>query len=322
MSRRFVSQLTVGENVDQVFLVRSVRELKTRLDKPYLDIELADRSGVMNARLWDNVERYAGTFQTDDYVRVKGQVTEYKGQLQITVSAVSRADPAGINEAEMLPHTTKDINELLGRLKEVLGTLTNPHLRKLVNLFLEDSAFMAAFKRSPAATTFHHAYIGGLLEHTVTLLNLAQRVLPEYKELNYDLLIAGIFLHDIGKTQEMSRTRGFHFTDDGKLLGHVYIGAELVESRARSIAGFPHDLLAALKHLVLSHHGQLEWGSPVRPCMMEAIALHYLDNLDAKMSGFLAEVQKTREPERRWTEWSRMFECELYRGAVAKEKKE
>ncbi len=322
MPRRFVSQLTVGESIDQVFLVRSMRELKTRADKPYLDIELSDRSGVIGAKLWDNVEKYSGTFQTDDYVKVKGQVTEYKGQLQITVSAVSQADSAGINEAEMLPHTAKDTNELLNRLKEVLGTLTDAHLRKLVGLFLEDSSFVAAFKRSPAATSFHHAYIGGLLEHTVLLLNLALRILPEYKELNHDLLVAGIFLHDIGKTQEMSRVRGFHFTDEGRLLGHVYIGAEMVESRAKGIVGFPQNLLAALKHMILSHHGQLEWGSPVRPCMMEAIALHYLDNLDAKMNAFVTEVQKTREPERRWTEWSRMFERELYRGVIQKEKKE
>ncbi|MDQ7778373.1 MAG: HD domain-containing protein [Planctomycetota bacterium] len=317
MTRRFVSQLNVGENIDQIFLVRSVRELKTRADKRYLDVELSDRSGTIAAKIWDGVDKVLGAFQVDDYVKVRGQVTEYKGQLQITVSSISKAKDEGINEAEMLPHTEKDPAEMLGRLKEVLTTgVTEPNLRRLISLFLDDPGFMATFKRSSAATTFHHAYIGGLLEHTVSMLNMALRILPEYPALDKNLLLAAVFLHDIGKTVEMSGTRGFYFTDEGKMLGHVYMGAEMIETRARTLAGFPHQLLNLLKHMVLSHHGTLEWGSPVLPCTMEAIALHYLDNLDAKMNAFVIETNRIRDPERRWSDWSRMFERELYRGAV------
>jgi 3'-5' exoribonuclease len=313
MGKKFVSGYKSGDAVDEVFLVRR-KELKTaRNGSQYIHAELGDRSGVIPARMWDATQLVFEAFDVDDFVRVRGKIETYQNTLQLNIRTVTKEDPARVNVADFLPQTEKDVEEMLAGLRKVVATMKDPHLVALLNAFFADEEFLKGFKWAPAAVHLHHAFLGGLLEHTASLVGAAQKVMEHYPTLRQDLLLAGCILHDIGKTRELGFRRTFQYTDEGGLLGHLVMGAIMVQEKADGIKDFPQETLMALQHMILSHHGQREFGSPVLPATPEAIALHHLDNLDAKVYEFTRAIAEDPNADSHWTEWNKMFERRLYK---------
>lgn len=314
MARKFIEDITPGDSLEQAFLVRSKALRTNRNGALYLDLELQDRTGVVPAKLWDASPGLNESFAEDDFVLVKARSEEYRGKLQLVVGHVTRLEPGKVELADFLPSTKKDVLALAERLREVAAEVGNPHLAALLEAFLGDEEFMSPFRRAPAGVRLHHACLGGLLEHTVGVVELARLVAERYPMVNRDLLLAGAILHDVGKTRELGYERSFRYTDAGGLVGHISMGARMVERRATEIEGFPATLLDQMLHLVLSHHGKHEFGAPVLPATAEAITLHYIDNLDAKLYAFEAAMLGDQDPTTNWTEWNRVFERRLFKG--------
>jgi 3'-5' exoribonuclease len=314
MPRKFIQDIKPGDSIEQAFLVRS-KQFRTQRDGAfYLDLELMDRTGAVPGKFWDATRVLADAFAEDDFILVKARSEEYRGKLQLVVTAIKRLDASAVDVADFLPSTRKDVLVLLGRLREVIATAEHPHLKALMEAFLADEEFVRRFRRAPAGVSLHHACLGGLLEHTTAVVELALLVAERYPMVNRDLLVAGALLHDVGKTEELGYERSFRYTDPGGLVGHITMGARMIESRAREVEGFPPALLDPLLHMVLSHHGKHEFGAPVLPATAEAIALHYIDNLDAKLFAFEAAMLEDMDPKSNWTEWNRVFERRLFKG--------
>ncbi len=323
MTRRFVKQLGDGEPLDEVYLVTDKQLRANRNGNLYLQVDLADRTGTINARQWNANEQVFKSFDVGDFLQIRGKVQLFQGALQVILNQVERVQPEkiGLDLGDFLPHTAHDIDELLKRLRGVLLKLTNPHLRALVECFLMDADFLGDFCRAPAGIKNHHAYLGGLLEHVVTLLDAAERLLPLYPHVDRDLLLMGIFLHDIGKVRELTYGRSFGYSDEGQLIGHLVIGVEMLGEKVARVPDltaepFPHELLLRLKHMIVSHHGTYEFGSPKLPMTPEAIALHYLDNFDAKVHSFTRDIREDRNALSAWTPYNQQTQRKLFKGSV------
>jgi 3'-5' exoribonuclease len=319
MTRRFVQELADGEAVEDVFLVSDKQLRANRNGNLYIQADLRDRSGVINARLWNAGEPLFRSFDVGDFVHAKGKVQLFQGALQLILSHLDKVDAGAVELTDFLPHTTQDISVLLQKLKEALRKIGNPHLRALAECFLMDDAFVRDFCNVPAGVRNHHAYVGGLLEHVVTLLDAAERLLPLYPGVDRDLVLAGVFLHDAGKVRELTCKKAFAYTDEGQLVGHITIGVEMVTEKvveAASLTGepFPPELLLRIKHMILSHHGQLDFGSPVVPMTPEAIFLASLDNLDAKVNTFTRDIREDRNATSAWTPYSQSLHRRLFKG--------
>jgi 3'-5' exoribonuclease len=318
MARRFVQHLADGDAVEDVYLAVEKQYRANRNGNLYLQLELRDRSGAMSARLWNAPEPLARSFEAGDFLLVKGKVQLFQGALQMILSHIERVAAARVDLGDFLPHTEQDVGKLFDRLRAILRTLNDPHLRALVECFLMDGDFAATFCKVPAGVRMHHAFVGGLLEHVVTLLEGADRLAPLYPGLDRDLLLMGVFLHDIGKVRELTCDRAFAYTDEGQLVGHIVLGVEMLSEKVRQVPDltgepFPAELLLRLKHLVVSHHGTLEFGSPTVPMTPEAIALHYLDNLDAKVHSFTRDLREDRGTTA-WTPYSQATQRRLFKG--------
>jgi 3'-5' exoribonuclease len=318
MARQFVQQMADGDAVEEVFLVVDKQVRANRNGNMYLQIELRDRTGSIGARLWNAAEPVVRSFEAGDFLLVKGKVQLFQGALQMILSHIDRMETEKVELADFLPHTEQDVNKLYERLCALLRRMDNPHLRALAECFLMDQEFVQGFCKAPAGVRNHHAYLGGLLEHVVTLMECADRIAPLYAELNRDLLLMGVFLHDIGKVRELSYDRAFSYSDEGQLVGHLVIGVEMLDEQVRRVPDltgepFPPELLLRLKHLIVSHHGSLEFGSPTVPMTPEAIALHYLDNLDAKVHSFTRDIREDRGASA-WTPYSQATQRRLFKG--------
>jgi 3'-5' exoribonuclease len=323
MERRYMAQLTDGDSVEEVYLVVDKQLRANRNGNLYLQLDLRDRTGAMGARLWNVGEPVFRTFEAGDFLRVKGKVQLFQGALQMILSHIERVPETRVDLSDFLPHTEKDVSKLYERLRALLLSVGEPHLRALAECFLMDQEFVDQFCRAPAGVRIHHAYLGGLLEHVVTLLDAADRIAPLYPEVNRDVLLMGVFLHDVGKVRELSYSSSFAYTDEGQLLGHLAIGVEMLDEKARQAAElmaepFPTELRLRLAHMILSHHGSYEFGSPKLPMTPEAIALHYLDNLDAKVHIFLRDIREDRGPTP-WTPYNANLDRRLYKGPVTPE---
>ena len=292
----FVIDLSDGQAVASLFLVR-VKEIRTsaRTGSSWLQLELADRTGTISAKMWDNFVDLAATFEQDDIVQVRGRVKLYRGERELTLDQIVPATEREYELGDFLPHTKYDVNELHAQLTAAIAAMKNPWLKRLLSSVVEDPAITPRLKRAPAAMTMHHAYIGGLLEHVVSLIGLAAGVAAHYPELDGDLLLTGVVLHDIGKLDELRYARGIDYSDEGRLLGHITIGAALVRDKVKSIAGFPAPLATLVEHLILSHHGSYEFGSPALPQFPEAVALHFIDDFDSKMGAMRATLGDATE---------------------------
>jgi 3'-5' exoribonuclease len=321
MSRRFVQQMTDGESVEEVYLVTDKQLRANRNGNLYLQLELRDRTGAISARLWNAGEHLFRSFDGGDFLLIKGKVQLFQGALQMILSNLERVETDKVELADFLPHTEQDVSKLFERLRTTLRRLGNPHLRALAECFLMDEVFVRDFCRAPAGIRNHHAYLGGLLEHVVTLLDGADRLLPLYPEVDRDLLLAGIFLHDIGKVRELSYDRTFGYTDAGQLVGHLIIGVEILNEKAARVPDltgepFPAELPLRLKHMIVSHHGSYEFGSPKLPMTPEAIALHQLDNFDAKVHSFTRDIREDKNSTSAWTPFNQSLQRRLFKGGV------
>ena len=308
MPRRLITELPQQTQVDQVFLATHKQLRPNRNGQLYLQVELADKSGIITGRLWNASDDDYGAFEDGDYVRVEGHTQLYSGSMQIIISAIERADPRTVDESEFQVLAKNDFVRLEAELGTILGTIRSAPLKALVDEILADASLMDAFKRTPAGVKHHHAYAGGLLDHVVNLLRLADRVAPLYPALDRDLLLAGVLVHDIGKVRELESLQGFSYTDEGQLLGHVLLGLEIVDAKIRAIEArtgqrFAPEAAVRVKHMVASHHGQYEFGSPKLPMTLEAVALHHLDHLDAKMAGTIQLLQNEATAEDGWTQY-------------------
>jgi 3'-5' exoribonuclease len=320
MTRRYVQELADGDAIDEVYLVSEKQLRANRNGNLYIQVELRDRTGAMSARLWNAGENLFRTFDEGDFLRVKGKVQLFQGNLQMILNQLDRIGLEQVELADFLPQTEQDVSKLFERLRGMLLRLGNPHLRALAECFLMDEEFVRDFCRAPAGIRNHHAYLGGLLEHVVTLLEGADRLAPLYPELDRDLLLMGVFLHDIGKVRELSYGRVFSYSDEGQLVGHLVLGVEMLSAKAARVPDltgepFPAELLLRLKHMILSHHGTYEFGSPKLPMTPEAIALHYLDNFDAKVHSFTRDIREDRQTSA-WTPFNQALQRRLFKGTV------
>jgi 3'-5' exoribonuclease len=321
MARRFVHQLADGDSIEEVFLATDKQLRANRNGNLYLQLDLRDRSGSISARLWNAGEHLFRSFDSGDFLLVKGKVQLFQGSLQMILSHLERIETEKVDLTDFLPHTEQDVSKLFERLRTALLKLTNPHLRALAECFLMDDGLMRDFCKAPAGVRNHHAYIGGLLEHVVTLLDGAERLLPIYPDLDRDLLLCGVFLHDIGKVRELSYNRAFAYSDEGQLVGHIVIGVEMLNEKVARVPdltgeAFPTELLLRLKHMILSHHGTYEFGSPRLPMTPEAIALHHLDNFDAKVHNFTRDIRDDRNQTSAWTPYNQAMQRRLFKGSV------
>ncbi len=309
----FLSELKKGQMVESSFLVREKNLGKTKTGNPYLSIRLADRTGEMEGRIWENVQEYSPSFEKNDFVKVRAEVDEFQGTLQLRILKLRKLGESEVRLDDFLPKTSQDIEKMYADLKSIGSSVGNPFLQKLLDAFFADEDFSKSLKLAPAAKAFHHVYLGGLLEHTLSVVQLILLIGPRYRGVNQDLLLTGGILHDIGKIEELSFDRTFDYTDPGRLLGHITRTVEMIDKKIQAIPEFPETLAMLLRHMILSHHGEYAFGSPRRPKILESLLLHHLDDLDAKMNGFLAWIEKEKESPSRWTSYHRLFDRFLFK---------
>ncbi len=308
-----IVSLKEGDWVEEVYLVSSKQVSTAKNGVTFLSVKLADKTGEIDGRLWDNADEVAGKFEREDFVRIKGMTSNYQGSLQIKMKTLEKVDDTRVDIANFLECSPRSTDDMVKELKVVLSALSNPYLKKLMNAFLNDEPFMVMFKRTPAAKTLHHNYIGGLLEHVVELIAVSLDVAKHFPSIDKDLLAVGAFLHDIGKVRELAVRKSIEYTTEGRLIGHISLGYEMIVEKINAIPGFPAELTMLLKHIVLSHHGEYEFGSPKRPKIQEAIVINYLDDLAAKINNFQATLKKEHVAEGEWTGFSKMHDRYLYR---------
>jgi 3'-5' exoribonuclease len=303
MKTPFVTDLNSEQSITSFFLVHEKEIRSTREGKPYLRLELGDRSGTIEARMWDQFDVAVKGINRDDFVKVSGRVEIYRNKPQLSLQQLRLAKPEEVDLADFLPHTKEDVGKLYAQLLEYAGSLGNPWLKKLVTGTISDPAIAAKYKRAPAAKVMHHAYLGGLLEHVIGLCGLAKQIAAHYPELDVDLLLTAAMLHDVGKLEELCYERAISYTVEGQLLGHIVMELETVSKAMDAIDGFPANLKTVVQHLLISHHGQYDFGSPKLPMIREALAFHYMDDLDSKLAAVRAALAvDTGEPE--WSAYS------------------
>ncbi|MEW5724117.1 MAG: HD domain-containing protein [Thermodesulfobacteriota bacterium] len=313
--KTFVEDIREGQEVDSPFLLDELRLGQTKTGRPFVGLKLRDRTGQIEGRVWDQAEEFYRVFRNGDVALVRGAAESFQGQVQLKVLEARGLDPSQVDQGWFLPSSRYDPEEMLAELTALLGTINDPHLAGLAQDFLADETFRSSFRTAPAAKRFHHAYRGGLLEHTLSLTRTATAVAPLYPALNRDLLLAGAFLHDVGKVREFGEGLSGDYTDEGRLLGHLLIGLEMVEEKISGRPDFPSDLALLVKHLVVSHHGENEMGSPKTPAILEALALHLLDDLDAKMNGIGGFIERHADAGTGWTDYNRLLERFFFRPA-------
>jgi 3'-5' exoribonuclease len=303
MKTSFITDLNSEQNITSFFLVCEKEIRNTREGKAYLRLELGDRSGTIEARMWDQFESAVKDINRDDVVKVQARVEIYRNRPQLSVQQVRLAKPEEVDLADFLPATKADVTKLYAQLLEFAGSINNPFLKKLVTGILNDPAIAVKYKRAPAAKVMHHAFLGGLLEHVISLCGLAKLAAAHYPELDVDLLLTAAMLHDVGKLDELCYERAISYTVEGQLLGHIMMEFETVSKAMDALEGFPANLKTVVQHLLISHHGQYEFGSPKLPMIREALVFHYLDDLDSKLAAARAALAlDTGEPE--WSAYS------------------
>jgi 3'-5' exoribonuclease len=285
-----------------VVVGKQIKPKKT--GEPYLALTLGDRSGQLEAKMWDNVEEVLDAFEQDDFLKIKGLINKYKNRFQLTVHKLRKLGESEIDFADYLPKTTKDVDELWQTLTNLISSFRNPHLKSLVQAFMADPEIAAAYRNAPAAKTLHHAYIGGLLDHVVSLSRSCDLMCQNYPQINRDLLLTGAFLHDIGKIHELTYNRSFSYTTKGQLLGHMIIELEMLQAKLALQPAFPDELKTMIEHLIISHHGQYDFGSAKLPMFPEALMLHYLDDLDSKMEAMRAQFEREAALDNPWTSYN------------------
>ncbi|MGO9516412.1 MAG: 3'-5' exoribonuclease YhaM family protein [Candidatus Korobacteraceae bacterium] len=293
-----------NQTITSFFVVASKQVKSKKNGDVYLSAILADRSGQLQANMWDNVADALDAFEQDDFVKVKGIIHKYNGRWQLTMHKVRRLDEQEVEYSDYIAKTTKDVEQLWRTLGEFVESFQNSWLKSLVKEFMADETITIAYKNAPAAKTLHHAFVGGLLDHVVSLFTLCDLAIRNYPQVNRDLVLTGAFLHDIGKVHELAYQRSIAYTTKGQLLGHMIIELEMLHQKIAQVPGFPDELKILIEHMIISHHGQYEFGSPKLPMFPEALMLHYLDDLDSKMESMRAQFEREAELDSPWTSYN------------------
>lgn len=310
---RYISELREGGRIQDVYLCKYKQSAVTKNGKNYETVILQDRTGQLDAKIWDPNSEGISEFEALDYIYVAGTVSMFNGSLQASLKQVRKADESEYIPADYLPVTKKNTTVMYRELMAYIGSVKNPYLQQLLkSFFVDDREFLRSFMQHSAAKTVHHSFVGGLLEHTLSVTKLSAYLADNYSAINRDLLITAAILHDIGKTKELSFFPTNEYTDDGQMLGHITIGAEMIHDRASGIEGFPVLLETELKHCILAHHGEYEFGSPKKPALIEALALNMADNTDAKLET-MTEVLENAGTADKWLGFNRFFDSNLRR---------
>lgn len=318
MHRTYVAELGDSDHVNEVFQAFGKQLRPNRNGDLYLQVELADRSGSISARMWNAGQSVYRGFENGDFVRIEGTAQMFQGAMQLIATNIDKVKPGEINQEDFMPQSPVDREKLANRLAEILRTVADPHLRNLVDCFLMDEKFMQKFTTAPAGIKNHHAYLGGLVEHVVQLLEVIDRIADLYPQINRDLWLLGAFLHDMGKINELSQDCTLAYTDEGQMIGHVVIAVSLLEEKlreAQKLSGetMPPAYVLRLKHMIISHHGEYEFGAPKLPMTLEAIALSQLDDLDAKIHSFRQQMEDDPNTESIWTVYNPQIRRKLYK---------
>jgi len=300
MKEHFVADLRPDARVRTTLLLSARERKMARTGNAYLDLELRDSSGVIRGKLWD-CDQYVLDFEVEDIVEVEGVVEDYQGTAQIRVRKIAKHSAANVDLLDYLPRSRRDPAEMYAVLLDRLHRMPGGPLRELLLAVVEDQAIAEKYQRAPAAMSYHHAYLGGLLEHVLSLVQLGDQLCDHYDFLRRDLLLAGLVLHDLGKIEELSFSCGFRYSTPGQLLGHIAMGLEMMQEKARQISGFPAELKHQLEHIILAHHGKLEFGSPKEPMFPEALVVHFLDEIDSKLEAMRAQYASDQERPGDWT---------------------
>jgi 3'-5' exoribonuclease len=320
MSKRFIQDLKAGDSIEDIFVLAEKNLAQKRDGENYLTLTLSDKTGRIKGVVWDNVDRISSTTAAGEFVFVRGSVAEYKGTLQLVVRGMEISPADAIDPKDFLPATDRNVTKMYARLVEITGTIKNPFLKRLFELFWADEAFATAFKTAPAAKKMHHAYLGGLLEHTLSMAILADRIVPHYSGIDRDMLIAGVILHDIGKIREFIYELKIDYSDEGRLVSHIVIAVQILEEKLRMIEDFPEQQAVLLKHMIISHHGSREFGSPEPPKTIEAVLLNYIDEIDARVNG-IRDYMASDDSNESWTSYHRLLGRHFYRGESHLERK-
>lgn len=308
---KFIEELREGMHLSDVYLCKQKQIALTKAGKEYGNLLLQDKTGTIDSKIWDLNSPGIGNFDSMDYVHVEADVTLFQGSYQLNIKRIRKADNGEFHPGDYLPVSKKDINVMYEEFVKYIKSIKNPHLNKLVSSFyIEDQEFVKEFKVHSAAKSVHHGFVGGLLEHTLSVVKLCDYYAGYYPRLNRDLLLSAAMFHDMGKMYEISCFPENDYTDDGQLLGHIVIGTEILGERIRGIDGFPAKLATELKHCILSHHGELEYGSPKKPALLEALALSFADNTDAKMQTMI-EVLQNAGDNQGWLGYNRLMETNI-----------
>ena len=310
---KYLNELHEGDRISSIYLCKHKQSAVTKNGKPYENVILQDKTGCMDAKIWDPNSQGIDDFDVLDYIDVVGDVTTFAGALQMSIKRVRKASEGEYDPADYLPVSENSTDDMYGKLLAYIKSIKNTWLSQLLQkLFVEDREFIKSFQNHSAAKTVHHGFVGGLLEHTLGVARLCDFYAATYPLLNRDVLLAAALCHDIGKTRELSEFPLNDYTDDGQLLGHIMIGAEMIHDKVKEIPGFPPVLESELKHCILAHHGELEFGSPKKPAMAEAVALNLADNTDARMET-LTEIFASAGQKKEWLGYNRLFESNLRR---------
>jgi 3'-5' exoribonuclease len=316
MAHKFIAEIHASETIDDIYLVREPVLRSTTRGDLYIAMFLCDRTGQLNSRMWQATEAIYKALPKPGFVHVQGRSEIYQNNLQIVVNTISVIDAAKVRIEDFLARTTKDVGQMFDEVKKMVGRIKNPQLKVLVGEFLADDELMEKFRNCPGAMKVHHDYLGGLLEHTHNMLRMAAAILPLYEQVQADLVLAGIFLHDIGKTKELTYDMAFSYTDSGQLLGHIAQSLIMLNRKADALMAkgrkIDQTVLDALSHIILSHHGEYEFGSPKLPATPEAFMVYYIDDLDAKINQVTAAIDN-EQSDSNWTGWKNALQTKLYR---------
>ena len=308
MKTPYVKELEPNQTISTYFLVQNKEVRQKKSGEPYLSLSLSDRTGELDAKMWDNVAEVMETFDREDFVKVKGLIQIFHNRPQLTIHKMRRVGDHEVEFADYFPASERHPDEMMAQLRGIVAGIQNPHLRGLLEALLDDPEIARRYKMAPAAKQIHHAYLGGLIEHVLSLCGLAALTASHYRMIDLDLLLTGVVLHDIGKIYELSYERGFSYTTEGQLLGHISIAMRMVADKLAGFPDFPPRLRTLVEHMILSHHGRLEFGSPKVPQFPEAMLLHYLDDLDSKMESMRLLVDRDRQVEGHFTGYSASME--------------
>ena len=316
MAHKFINEIAPGEQINDIYIIAEPILRSTTRGDLYIAMFLSDKTGRLNGRMWQATETVYKSLPKPGFVHIEGRSELYQNNLQIIINNISVVDVSKVTLEDFLARTDKDTKQMFEQVKEIVGRLKNPQLKALVTEFLADDELMEKFRNAPAAAKLHHSYLGGLLEHTNSMLRVAVAILPLYPQVQADLVLAGIFLHDIGKTEELSYDMAFSYTDSGQLIGHITKGLLMINKKADELTAkgvkIEQSLIDALGHIILSHHGQYEFGSPKLPATPEAFMVYYIDDLDAKLNQVTAAIDK-EQSDSNWTGYQRALETRLYR---------